>query len=870
MLSNIVRTLANISRRRPRTALAVVIAAAVLSAAIASEFLSFNADTRALFDRNLSFRVAEREFETQFPSEYDLTVAVIDAPSAQQAQSAANRLVNALAPRTEIFESVRNPTGGPYFDRNGLLYLSVEELDSLSADLAVAQPLLGAIATDRNARGLLRLLDLAYTAAAEGEDAADAFAPAARQAADVIEKTLNGEPARMDWQGLFTALSPPGQTARALVITKPVLDTAALQQGEAAAAAIRSATQTLGIIPENGYRVRLTGQIPLYDEEFITVAEGTGFAGLVSLTLVTILLFLALGSARFVGAAALTLVLGLLLTLGWAALTTGELNLISVAFAIMFVGLAVDFSIQFFMRFRAERFGQPDTLEGRDKAIDGAASIMSKPLLLAAAATALGFFSFLPTEYRGVSQLGVIAGGGMIIAVILTFTVLPALLAFGRPRGEAAHVGYLWAAPFNRFLIEKRNLALSLAGLAVIGALAVLPGLVFDFDPLKLKDPETESMSTAFELMDDPLVNPNTLSVLIEDAESAMSLAEKISALPEVSNAITVFNLIPEDQDIKLSMIDDLYLILGPALEAGAPSPPVPQDIRSAATAASASLDRYLGSSQAERELLDAAERLAPLMERLSETADDDTLALLSTALLVGFDDALEPLKLSLEAGPVSLEDIPTELHDTFVAQDGRYRIQISPADLNPDIETLTQFVQAVRSIAPDAIGDPVVIYETGQLVTRTFLQAAIFAIIAITVLLLFVLRNLADTLRVLVPLLFAALLTLGTCAALGFPLNFANIIALPLLLGVGVAYPIYFVTAWREGEPTLLAAPAGRAMLYSALTTTAAFGSLALSKHVGTASMGILLTMAMGYTLIATLIVLPALLGAPPINKSS
>jgi predicted RND superfamily exporter protein len=156
-------------------------------------------------------------------------------------------------------------------------------------------------------------------------------------------------------------------------------------------------------------------------------------------------------------------------------------------------------------------------------------------------------------------------------------------------------------------------------------------------------------------------------------------------------------------------------------------------------------------------------------------------------------------------------------------------------------------------------------IYETGRIVTGAFATAAALALITITVLLFAVLRKPADVGRVLVPLLFAGLLTLGTCAAAGFALNFANIIALPLLLGVGVTFPIYLVTAWRDGESLLLTSPAGRGMVFSALTTAAAFGSLALSRHPGTAGMGLLLAMALGYTLLATLLMLPALLGAPP-----
>jgi hopanoid biosynthesis associated RND transporter like protein HpnN len=607
--------------------------------------------------------------------------------------------------------------------------------------------------------------------------------------------------------------------------------------------------------------------VPLSDEEFASVAQGTGVAGVVSVVLVGLLLWLALGSGRVVFAALLMLATGLLLTLGWAALAVHEINLISVAFAVMFVGIAVDFAIQFCMRYRAERRAHAGKAE-IGQALDDAGGAMAKPLLLAAAATALGFFSFLPTQYRGVAQLGVIAGGGMIIALILTFTMLPALLRILRSPRERREIGFGWAAPINRALIAKRKPVLIACGLLALLAIAALPRLVFDFDPLKLKDPTTESMSTALELMDDPLVNPNTLDVLVRTPDEAKALAKKLSDLPEVRQALTIFDLVPDDQDAKIAMIEDLSgllePVLHPALTGGRKPAPSADEIVAAAREAGRSAKAYLDSPHATGALKDAAEKFLPVVDQIA-AADPRTISALSGTLLKGFDEALEPLETALNPEKITVDSIPADLRATYIATDGRYRVQAFPAGKGADAESLKQFLFAVRAVAPDAIGSPVVIYETGRIVTRAFLTAAVLALFTITILLFVVVRRPDDVARVLAPLLFAALLTLGTCALVKFPLNFANIIALPLLLGVGVTFPIYFVSAWRDGEGLLLSSPAGRGMVFSALTTAAAFGSLALSKHTGTAAMGMLLTMALAYTLVATLVLLPALLGPAP-----
>jgi len=861
-LSAFAQNLVRACRQKPRATIFIVLLVAALSVFGALRGLGMNTDSLALFDKGLDFREAQARFDAQFPAEQNLIVAVIDAPSAAEAQTAAGKLAAKLKPRSDIFLSVQNPTGGEFFARNGLLYLTTEQLEALSIELARAQPFLGAVATDRNARGVFRLFELTFRAANDGEASAAQIAPAAQEASGVIENVLDNKPAALNWAGLFKNFGPEGIGARAMVLVQPKLDLSALEQGGDATAAIRDAVRELNFAP--GIRVRLTGQIPLSDEEFATVAEGTGTSGLISVVLVGILLFMALGSTRIVVASLLTLAVGFLLTLGWATVAIGELNLISVAFAVMFVGIAVDFSIQFAMRYRAERRARGE--HSLDAALDAAGAGMARPLTLAAATTALGFFSFLPTEYRGVSQLGVIAGGGMVIALILSFTLLPALLRLMNVGGEDSEVGYRWAATFNTALLARRKVVLTATAVLALAAIAMLPRLGFDFDPLKLKDPTTESMSTALELMDDPLINPNSLSVLVRTPEEARDLAARLEALPEVGHTLTVFDIIPEDQDTKRAAIEELAFLIGPVLTPGVDGKPAPtlEDLIASATATRDQAKVYLASAPA-GPLRDAAQRLTAALDRLLANPAPATFEKLSAAMLIGFDDALAPLSAGLAPDVVSLETLPDDVRAGFIAKDGRYRVQVFPKQAGAAAENLNRFLKSVQTVAPDALGEPLIIYESGQIVTRAFMTAAILALVAITILLFAVLRRPSDVARVLTPLLLAAILTLATCAVLGLAINFANIIALPLLLGIGVTFPIYFVTAWRDGEGVLLASPAGRGMLYSALTTAAAFGSLAISQHTGTASLGILLTLALAYTLLATLVFLPALLGNPP-----
>ncbi len=862
-LTRLATRVVHASRGRPWLVIAAILFLAVCSAYGAVRTLTINTDTTALFDTDLPFRVAERAFDAQFPGEIELIVTVIDAPTAARANQAADRLVTAIASNTTLFVSAYNPTGGAFFEKNGALYLSPSDLDAIGAELAAAQPLLGAISNDRSARGLFRLLEVAFTAAADGEPSTAGIAPTATQAATAINAVLDGKPAGIDWNALFSPLQ--GAAApRALVIAKARLDLTALEQGAAATAFIRAEAADLGLTPANGVRVRLTGEVPLTDEEFATIATGTTLAGTLAVVGVGVLMVLALGSVRLVGVTLATLFVGFLFTLGWAAITIGEINLISIAFIFMFVGIAVDFAMQYCLHYRAERLKRNSADD--PAALDAAGGTMAEPLLLSAATVAIGFFCFLPTAYRGVAELGVIAGGGIIIAFILNFTLMPALLSVLSLKPETSPVGFVRAAPFNKALLTHRRAVIIGAVVVTLIAALALPRLIFDFDPMKLKDPRTESMSTALELMDDPLVSANTVSVLVDSPEEIRALSVRLEKLPEVGRMQSLFDLVPRDQDTKLGLLSDMALFLDPVVNPLTHTPPpTPDEVLAAARATLDAVEIYLASPAAADPLRSAAVAVRDALQRLLERSDPATGDQLSATLLAGFDDALAPLRSMLSASTVTVDDLPAAFRESYLARDGRYRLQIYPADTTRDIDAMARFANAVRAVAPDAYGPPVVIYESGRIVTQAFATAGGLALIAITAVLLVMFRRLDDVLRVLAPLLLAVTLTLGACALIGFPLNFANIIALPLLLAVGVAYPIHFVSAWREGEPLLLSSPAGRGMLFSALTDTAAFGSMSLATHAGTSSMGLLLTMALAFNLVATLIVLPAILGAPP-----
>jgi len=849
-----VETLVDWSRRNAWLVLLAVLALTAGAGLYARANLGFDTNTESLLSEELPWKQRQAEFTALFPDSKRLILVVVDAATPDQADSAAAALAERLAQETTLFTLVRRPDGGAYFDRYGLLFLDPEALQATADRLIVAQALIGQLAADPSLRGLFGALGLALDGLARGEGDAAELEPALAAFADSAEAVLAGAAPQLSWQGLLGG-DAESQRLRRFVLVKPVLDFARLKRGGLASEAIRAAALELGLTAEAGFTVRLTGDVPLADEEFATVAEGAGLTTALSFGLVALLLFLALRSWRIILPILISLVIGIVWSAAFAAATVGKLNLLSVAFAVLYIGLAVDFGIQFAVRYRDERYYHGDL----GVALRRTASGIGLALLLAAGATAVDFYSFLPTDYRGISELGLVAGTSMAFGILLTLTLLPALLALLRPPGEPEPVGYGWAAPLDRLLLRRRRPTMAAFGAVAAVCFVAAFWLRFDYSPLSLKDPESESMATLADILADPLASPYTIDVLAADADAAVREAERLAALPAVGRVLTLDSFVPRDQEEKLAILEDARFFLETALApASRPAPTPEEELAALAAVAPQLLDHGKGLPPEA-----PANRLGRALQALA--GQPERLDALRAALVGGLPRQLELLRLALSAGPVTRAELPAELRDAWLAPDGRARVQVIPPAGVVDGEALRGFVAAVRAAAPEAAGAAVSIVESGQTMLAAFELARTLAVFVVALLLLLVLRRPWDVGRVMLPLALAALLTLGTMVAIDLPFNFANFVALPLLVGIGVAFNIYFVLNWRAGRGEPLQSPTARAVVFSALTTAAAFGSLALSPHPGTASLGLLLAIGLAWTLTTTLLFLPALLGRPP-----
>ena len=857
MLTRIVVSIVKACTRfAPLTVLVALILAVAAGVYTARNFI-INTDINTLISSNLDWRKRDNQFEKAFDRERTI-LAVIDAPTPELTSAAAAALERKLSGDTQHFESVQPLGAGEFFERNGLLFLPVAEVGRVTGQFEAAAPLIEIMAGDPSIRGLTGALETGLAGVRRGQIKLDNTERPFTQIAQTIENVLNKGSGTFSWRELVSDKPLTDADRRSFIEFRPILDFNALEPGKDATDAIRQAAQDLNLAGEFGARVRLTGPVPIANEEFATVADGAILNGIGTVLVVLLILWMALHSAKIISAVFLNLFIGLSITTAAGLWMVGSLNLLSIAFAVLFVGLGVDFGIQYSVRYRSERFKTDDLR----LALQQAAERSAVPLSLAAMATAAGFLSFLPTDYKGISELGKIAGVGMLVAFLTSITVLPALLRLLNPPGESDPVGYAFLAPVDYFLEKHRVIIIAGTLFIAVAGLPLLYFLQFDFNPINLRSPRVESIATFLDLRKDPNTGANAINVMTNSEADAKKIEEKLAKVPEVLRTMSLDSFVPEDQPAKLRLIGQGAKVLNPALN---------PDSIDAAPSDAENIEALKGSAENLRKVAGdakgpgavASRRLADALSKLADSNQatrDKTQAIFVSPLKIMLDQT----KNSLQAQPVSLKTLPADLVNSWKTKDGLIRVEALPRGDPNDNDTLRKFAAAVLTAEPNAIGGPVSILKSGETIVKAFIHAGITALIVIGLLLWLTLRRITDVLLTLVPLLVAGAVTLEICVLIGLPLNFANIVALPLLLGVGVAFKIYYVTAWRSGRTNLLQASLTRAIFFSALTTATAFGSLWLSSHPGTASMGKLLALSLVTTLAAVLLFQPALMGKP------
>ena len=838
------------------------LAAAVLTAAISLVYLaghfSVRTDLDSLISRDLPWRKTETALEAAFVSQGEDLTLVVDGATPEQADHIADQLAEALARRTDVFAVVQRPDGGPWLEKQALLFQSVAEVRQSTAQLIEAQPLIGPVAADPSLRGIAGAVETSLTDAEGDPGRLERLAPVMRALSGGLADAEAGRSTPLSWRQLVTGeTASPGDRRRIVALT-PKLDYNLIEPARPALDAVLKAEQEIGLPGGHGTDadVKITGSVAMETDELHNLGEATGPIALFCLALMGGVLFWGVRSIKVILAISVTVLTGLALTASLGLAVFERFTLVSVAFLPLFVGLGIDFAIQFAVRYRSEAQTQP-----HDLALAATGRVAGPGVGLAAAATGFGFLSFFPTPYKGVSELGLIAGIGMVIGAVFALTVLPALLKL-LDAGAASSESDL-----NRFdrlyqIAETRRRPLLIgAGIAVVAGLVLLPMLRFDFDAISLRSTRDVSVKTFLELTHNRDLTPNRLQALAPSPAAAEDLAQRLRRSPAIGQIYTVNSLIPADQAAKLAIIRDAALILDTTLSPfDVAPPPTDAEVQQAMNRAAARLAAVAGTRKTS-----AADIARTLSERFRRVASGpvDGRSRAARVLTASLPPALDQVRATLTAEPVTLDTLPPELKREWVSARGEARVDIAPSGDPADPARLGTFIRAVRAISPDVSGPPVAVLEAGRTILGAFIEAGVLSTLAIGLMLAVILRRATDVLLTLAPVMVTLVLTLATLAATGQAINLENLIALPLLLGIGVSFNIYSVMAWRDGSNRQARASLSHAILFSALTTGASFLALALSAHPGTASLGRLLLITLGWTLVGALFLQPALLAS-------
>ena len=699
--------------RMPWVVLGVALILTVL-AGLAATRLTINTSTQEILSAELPFRKADDAFEKAFPRE-EVAVVVIDAKTADGADAAARDLAARLAQHKDLIQSVELPANSPYFQHYGLMFLDPDQIHAIGEEIRPARRLMTSLAEDPSLRGVAGLVGLAADGVAESA-VPPSLAQLLTQLAATVRDAATGKPAEMRWSALFRVGMDRGSTRQIIQLT-PVLNDSSINRAGPAIDAIRAAIAAERAAHPDA-RFRLTGEPVLRQQELNDAFSSALYASGLSLILVAAILTIGIRSGRTIAALLIALLMGAVWTTGLAAVSVGRLNLISVAFMVLFFGLGIDFGTHLSLRYlEAARSGA-----SREAALRTAITGEGLSIGLSALCAALAFLSFVPTSYVGLAEFGIISAFGMLVALVITFTVLPALLSVMRAEPSARAIQHIGITG----LVNRHYRAiLVIAGIATVAAAVMAPRAKIDTNPLNLQNQRTEAVRTYRDLAADPETSPYALNVLASDTKAATDLSKRLSELPDVAGVRWIGDFVPRDQDAKLAALTTVRERLGDSFFVPGDPKPAPTDaeLQDAFVKMKASADRIADTpadNPIDPSIPPAGRELADALSNFAAARGTGGAALkeLGDALTREMPSIVTNLRQMLSVDrPVVIADIPDDLRGEWVSAGGSFRLRVLPKKEPATAAEMKRFAEEVESVAPEASGPPASIAGAAQAV---------------------------------------------------------------------------------------------------------------------------------------------------------
>jgi uncharacterized protein len=885
------RRLVWLACRRPSLTVALALALAALSVALALAELTFMTSTLGLLPRGQPYVERFKEYDREF-GEMDDLVVVVEAPSIPEAKVYATRLVRELRAEHVPLGRIAYRIDPKQFEGKALLYLSKERLAEIRDKIFDYQELLESFAgrptLDQLVEGVGTQLATAFVSHMFDLGLADPKGGTdlrfIRDLADQIAGRVDHPlPYRSPWGALF-AVAGAGDDSSAgyflsdderllFVLAEPHSEADSFTGERRTIEGIRAVIASLrSEFPE--VQVGVTGKAALSNDEMTAAFRDSELATVLAFALTLGLLLVAFLSVGKPILMCLVLAIGLCWAIGVTTLVIGHLSLFSVMFISIVIGIGIDYGIYYLFRYEEELFLGRTLRE----AIEIAAARTGPGMLLGAVTAAGTFYVLMLTDFRGIQELGFIAGTAILLSWLAIMTVFPALLLLvdrrhgsqGRgdiPRARALERVHL---PVFERLAGFPRTVLALAALLTAFAVWGLRGVDFDYNLLNLQAEGTESVVWEKRILSTAGRSGFSALATAHSLDELRGKHQAFSRLPTVSAVESALMVIPEDQDEKRKIIADFETIIAP-VRVGRPRP---IDI-DRLIAAWETLKRRLDIAAAEappgdaqRELASAsgeAQRVILKLRRTDRRVSEPALTHLQAELHRDFVRSFHRLQANAQPGPVGLDELPDEIRKKFVSDRGRFLLQIHPAVDIWGRDGSTSFVGELRSVDPDVTGTPVISYEAIRLMERAYLQGTVYALVLVTIVTALVIRRVAETVLALVPLGLGLVWTVGLMYFFDLKFTLGNVFALPLIVGAASEYGLNMMLRFMEdrehGGGPLVARSTVMAVLVNGLTTIVGFGSLMLAQHQGIFGLGLLLTLGAAVSLIAALVVLPVLL---------
>ncbi|MEL7305558.1 MAG: MMPL family transporter [Myxococcota bacterium] len=889
--------LLSLSTSWPRTTLAGCVVLSAVSVVWTAQNLVIEADRNALIREGRDWNERFQQYRGNFGGTQDLLV-VLSGSASETREDYAERLAEALQ-RSPAIASVFYRVDPSAFKERSLLYLEPTELERVRERFEEDASAIQRLFDRPGLESTLRLVDQAMSDALVGELVSGLFEAAepAEQSSETEEPedlgllitVLEGIDSHLDvntkpppfaspWGQLLgagTSRSRSGYISSSdgtytFLIVAPDRDTASgVRADRAAINAIEAGLESLAAdFPDT--KAGITGQRAINAAEIRATVRDTRTASIIALGGILVLFVLAFRRIRHPTYAITALLIGI----GWAAgamtFTVGRLTVLSVAFTSVLIGLGIDFGIHIVARYEEQRRARVETAEALRQAVlkSGSGNIAG------AMTTSLAFFGLLLGEFRGLAELGVIAGTGVLLCLLSSFLVIPALMTLAPGSGEEStrHASTRKPLTSTRLRWDPRALLFAASALCVVGLL-LSPRVNFDSNLLRLQAEGVPAVDLELELLRNDAQSGSFAVSIVDTTEEARTLSAAMQALPEVASTRSLAQLVPPDQEERVNAARRL----APAIDSFDISPQPAPPIELSRILRRIDKLRYKLRPEAAdsarlkpEQLRRTRELLASTHQRLTELDPANTgpvrasLAGYQTRLVRDLYEQIDWLKAGVDPKPFEEEDLPIAVRERFVGADGRQLVRIYPRDNIWEPETRQTFIDSIRGVDPYATGVPVQMHESSRLMFNGYLEGGVYALCIVLLVLLIDFRDVTHVLLAFVPLAVGSVWTLGVMAIFDVNFNLANLVIVPLMIGIGIDIGVHMVHRYIQdgvGGRALIAGSTGRAVIVSGLTTALGFGTLAIAQHRGIQSLGLLLGIGVLSTVIAALVVLAPLL---------